>query len=54
MAAEYESDVDTKCDWCSWNGSERLRKKTGRVGNRGTNRDFLDYSQLLRSARIPR
>ena len=43
-AVEHEGDGDTKCNWCSWNGPQKLGDYFGRVGNQGTNRDYPDYS----------
>ena len=34
-----ESGGDTNCDWGSWNGLQKIRKGTGSVKNRRTNRD---------------
>ena len=38
-AAEYESDGDTSCKWCTWNGPQSFGKGTGRTGNQKKNRD---------------
>ena len=43
---EHESDSDTDCDWRTWNSSERVGTRTGRVGNRSSNRDYPDYGIL--------
>ena len=41
---EYEGDSDTNYDWCTWNNSEGISKGTGRLGNRRTRGDHLDYN----------
>ena len=41
---EYEDDGDTNCNRRSWNGFQRLRKSVGRIGNRGTNRNYSNSS----------
>ena len=33
------SNGDTNCNWCTWNGTQRLGKGAGRVGNRRISRD---------------
>ena len=43
-AMEREGDGDTYYNWCAQNGPQRLRKRTGRVDNRRTNRDYPNYS----------
>ena len=30
-AVEHETDGDTNCNWCTWNGPQRIGKRTGRV-----------------------
>ena len=40
---EYDGDDYTKWKWRFWNSCEKLRKRAGRVGNRGTNRDYPNY-----------
>ena len=42
-AVEPEGEGDTNCNWCSWNGSQRLGKGSGRVGNRRMSRDHPNY-----------
>ena len=41
---EHEDDNDANCKWCTGNGPQRLKKETGRVGNRRTNREHLNPS----------
>ena len=41
---QHEGDSNTSCNWRTWNGPQRLGKKTGRVGNRKTNRGHPNYS----------
>ena len=43
-AVEHEDGGDTHCNWCTWNGPQRLGKGAGRVGNWRTNRDHPNYS----------
>ena len=40
---EYEDDSDTNCNWHTWSGFQKLGKSAGRVKNRRTYRDHLDY-----------
>ena len=40
---EHEGDGGTNCNWCTWNDLQSLSKGAGRVGNRQTNRDHLNY-----------
>ena len=42
-AVEYERDDDTNCNWHASNDYQKLGKKNQRTGNRGTNRDNLNY-----------
>ena len=30
---EYESESDTNCSWCTWNGPKRIGKGFGEFGN---------------------
>ena len=30
----HEGDGNTNCSWCTWNGHERLGKKTGIIGDK--------------------
>ena len=39
-----ESDSDTNCSWCLWNGSQRLGMSAGKIGNHRTKRDHQNYS----------
>ena len=39
----YEGDGDTNGGRRTWNGPQRLEKRTGRVGNRRTNPDYPYY-----------
>ena len=39
---EHEGDGNSK--WYAWNGSQRLRKRTGKVGNHWAMRNDLEYS----------
>ena len=41
---ENESNGDTNRNWYAWNGPQRLGKEAGRVGNRKTSRNLLNYS----------
>ena len=41
---EHESDSNTNCNWCTWNGPQRFYKGTGRVGNQRTSWDHPNYS----------
>ena len=43
-AVEHEGEVDTNCNWCAWNGPQRLRKKTVGIRNQSQNRNNPDYS----------
>ena len=36
---EHNGDGDTNSNWCTWNGSQILSKKTRRVGNLRTSGD---------------
>ena len=38
------SDGVTNCSWRAWNGRQTLGQKTGGTGNKGKNRDHLDFS----------
>ena len=29
---KHESDSYTNCNWRTWNGSQRIRKRTGKIG----------------------
>ena len=40
---KHEGDGDTSCNWGTWNSLQMLGRKTGRVDNQRTNRDYLDY-----------
>ena len=42
-AEENKGSCDANYSWIAWIGTESLGKGTGRVGNRKTNRDYLDY-----------
>ena len=35
-AVEHEGDGDTNYSWCTWNGRQRRRKGTWRIGNQRT------------------
>ena len=39
---KHEGDGDTKCRWCSWNGSQRPGKETGGTEDE-KNRDHHDH-----------
>ena len=41
---EHQGDGDTNCNWCTWNNLQRIGKGTGRLGNKKTSVDHLDYS----------
>ena len=41
---EREGDDETNCNWSAWNGSQRLGKGAGIVGNWRTSRDHTNYS----------
>ena len=41
---EHEGNGDTCHSLCTWNGPERLEKRTGRNGIWQTNRDHSNYS----------
>ena len=41
-AVEDECDGNSNCNWPDRNGFQKLRKRTGRVGNHRTNRDHQD------------
>ena len=41
---EYEGDGDTNYNWGVRNGPQSLGKETGRVGNRRTCQDHLNYN----------
>ena len=40
----YESDSNTNCNLRTCNDLQRLRKRIGKVGDRGKNKDYPDYS----------
>ena len=48
---EHQGDGETNCSWCTWNGLQVLRKKSGGIGDQKKNRDQPDQS-TVRSARI--
>ena len=39
---EQEVDGDTNCGWCTWDSSQRIGKRTGRLENKRTSRDHPD------------
>ena len=41
---EHEVDGETNYGWCSYSGLLMLKKGTGWVENRSTNRDYPDYN----------
>ena len=41
---EDDGDSDTYCNWCTLNNTQRIGKRTGRLGNKRTSGDHLDYS----------
>ena len=41
---EHEDDSATDYNWCTWNNPQRIGKRTGRLGNKRTNRDHPEYS----------
>ena len=43
---KHEGSSDINCNWCVWNGHQRLGKKTGGTGNQRKNRDHLDHSSI--------
>ena len=43
-AVEPEGDGDTNCNWCTWNGAQRLGKKFGRARNQRKNGNHPDCS----------
>ena len=47
-AVEYEGDSDTNCNWCTWNGSQRLGKGPGKVGNQRMITALLRPAGILR------
>ena len=42
---EHEDDSDTNCNWCTWN--QRIGKQTGRLGDKMTSGNHLDYSIII-------
>ena len=40
---EHKGDDDTNCNWCTWNNPQRIGIGTGRLGNKRTRGDNLDY-----------
>ena len=42
----YESDGDTNCNWCTWNGSKMFKRKTRGIRNQRKNRNHLDFSSV--------
>ena len=40
---EYESDIYTNYDWCTWYSDQRIYKRTGECGNEKTSGDHLNY-----------
>ena len=52
---EHESDGDTNCSWCTWNGPQRPEKETGGGVNKKKGRTYsIQTATFLRSARIIR
>ena len=52
-AVEHEGDVDTSCNWHTWDGPQRLVKGVGRVGNRRRRlRRVLNTGGFLLSLRL--
>ena len=47
ITVEHEDDVDTNCNWCTWNGPQKTKGLDicGRIGT-------IQTTVLLRSARI--
>ena len=43
---EHKGDSNTICNWHTWNKPQRIDKRTGRFGNKRTNRGHPDYSIL--------
>ena len=43
-SSDEVSDGDTSCCWCTWKGSQRLGKGTGKGGNRRKNRYHSGYN----------
>ena len=41
---EYEGDSDTHCNWCTWNDTQRLGKKTARGVKSMKRRNHSNYS----------
>ena len=41
---EHEGDGDTNCGWCTWDNPQMIDKGAGRLGNKRTRRDHLEYS----------
>ena len=41
---KHEIDGDTNYGWCTWNNHQRINKGTGKLGNKRTRGDYLDYS----------
>ena len=50
---EHESEGDTNCNWCAWNGHEMLGTGAGKIGNQRMSRDHANY-RIAKSARILR
>ena len=48
---EYEHDSYTNCNWCTWNNTPRIGKKTGRVGNKRTREHITAVLRLTRILR---
>ena len=40
---KHESNGNNNCNWCAWNGPQKLGKSTGRIVNQRTNRDHPSY-----------
>ena len=34
---DHEGDGNTSCGWCTWIGAQRVRRKTGKIGNQAKN-----------------
>ena len=41
---DYECDGDTDCNWCTWNNPQNIDKRPGKLGNKRTRGDHLDYN----------
>ena len=49
---KHDNDGDTNCKWCTRDNLQRIGKGTGRLGNKMTSRDHLNYGIVKNTERI--